>query len=529
VTCGCGTAERGTATAGEGLLRPSFFPGMLLGADDLTDQLDYLTAKARLRNRMLFGAGVVCGLDVVCEPCDTGRLAIRAGYALDCCGHDVVVPSGARVDIGDLLRDLRTRCGDPCDDKDQDARDYGLYVRYLEQRVEPVAAYPTDDSCGGECQPSRVRETYSFLLKTIEDEGHGDWPADRLAHCLGKPARLADIRARAYRLDLYRAVLAEVGAGPQRPVTFDDAAVEMLGANHRDLADALKSTGGDPDGDRARAMTEMVRWLAASIARYDLAGRTVEEVEAVLAGARKMLVDAVALLEPRSAVWSDPVLRSTAAATLAEAVACCGPGAKPADVERRMVIAGLPLSAALRTELFADLRRLREWLYVRLENLPDRADCALATDVGLPLPAAGSDKGPADPLDLRALATAVARLTGCLRRLLADCACRSLQPSCHDCADTDVLLARITLLGCTVQRICTVVRPRVDPSVSPVPPGAWELAAKVCCPPPSKPEEPKENEESAIDLAYVYGLLAAPVYDTDLDELLVLLGIGVPS
>jgi hypothetical protein len=502
--------------ADDGLLRPVFFAGMLLTEDDMTALTGYVTAKARLRNRMLFGSGVVCGLDVVCTPCDGSTIAVRSGYALDCCGHDVVVPSGAKLDVAGLLRDMRTRCDDPCDD--EEPRDYGLYLRYLEERVEPVAAYPTDDSCGGECQPSRVRESYGFLLKTIEETKHGDDPGGRLAHCLGDAGKFAEIRARAYRLDRYRDVLALVGADPAQAVTFDDAYVEMFVKARQDLETAFKETGGDPDGDATRAITEQVRLLAALIARYDLADHKVDQVQAALPATRKLLVTVAAVLEPRLKFWADPVLRSTAAATLAEAVAQCGPDAHPLEPERRMLVAGLPLSPALRTELFADLSRLRQWLQVRLESMPDRADCTLPTDIGLPLPVSHAEDGPADAFDMQALAKAAARLTGCLWRLLADCACRSLQRPCHDCADTDVLLARITVLGCTVQQICTIERPRVDPSVPPVPPGAWALATRVCCAQPDRPP--------VKDLSNAAGMLAAPVYDTDLDRLLALLSEG---
>jgi hypothetical protein len=55
-----------------------------------------------------------------------------------------------------------------------------------------------------------------------------------------------------------------------------------------------------------------------------------------------------------------------------------------------------------------------------------------------------------------------------------------------------------------------------------VPRGAWELAAKVCCPAPEKPPA-EPGEEGPLPLPYAVGLLDAPVYDTDLDRLLALL------
>ena len=45
---------------------------MLLTEDDLQAVVDYTVAKRRLTNRHVFGPGVVCGLEVDCDPCDPG-------------------------------------------------------------------------------------------------------------------------------------------------------------------------------------------------------------------------------------------------------------------------------------------------------------------------------------------------------------------------------------------------------------------------------------------------------------------------
>ncbi|RSM64737.1 hypothetical protein DMB66_19020 [Actinoplanes sp. ATCC 53533] len=537
--CGCGGgcgsgAGSAVAGSGAGLTRPLFFPGQLLTDEDLGALTGYVTAKARLHNRMILGAGVVCGLDVVCDPCGRGGVGVRAGYALDCCGHDIVVESDARLDVAALLRDLRHRslgvdCGDPCTTPglDPDDRDYGLYVRYLEERVEPVAAYPTGDSCGGDCQPSRVRETYGFLLKSIDHGDHGGDHGARLARCLGDPNRFEEIRGRAYRLDLFRPALAEVGAGPTRPVEFREEHILPLRTAYQDLKATLAAAGPTPSGEAARKIAEQVRRLAALIARYDLAAAEIGGVEEVLGEARSLFAAALGVLEPLLAkdqhVWDDPGLRATVRAVLTEAVARCGTRPEHGwEQERRMLLAGLPLTSEVR----ADLRRLREWLFVRLENIPDRGDCTLPADVSLPVPEPAAGAGPADARDLLALEKAAARLIGCLRRLLADCACRSLLPACHDCADSDVLLARLTLRDCAVLRICTIERPQVHTggAWTPALHRAWELATRICCSPPADQPDPGEKgEDEPLELAYVEGLLAPPVYGSDLDELLALL------
>src|SRR5262249_23898132 len=78
--------------------------------------------KNRLHNRYLFGAGVVCGLEVTCHPCGDGRVIAHPGYALDCCGNDLTLACAATLDINAMIRDLRRDqlggfdCVDPCPD-----------------------------------------------------------------------------------------------------------------------------------------------------------------------------------------------------------------------------------------------------------------------------------------------------------------------------------------------------------------------------------------------------------------------------
>ena len=66
--CSCGGGSCGQCQ-GQDLVRPNFFAGQLLTEEDLQSLNNYVVAKNRLHNRHLFGPGVVCGLDVNCEPC----------------------------------------------------------------------------------------------------------------------------------------------------------------------------------------------------------------------------------------------------------------------------------------------------------------------------------------------------------------------------------------------------------------------------------------------------------------------------
>src|SRR5262245_35520973 len=110
-SCGCaskGAISVGTPTTGSvcdpcqdaAFVRPRFFAGQLLTEDDFEALVAYIVGKNKFRNARLFGAGVVCGLEVGCDPC--GGVIVRPGYALDCCGNDLVLSCDRRLDINEM-------------------------------------------------------------------------------------------------------------------------------------------------------------------------------------------------------------------------------------------------------------------------------------------------------------------------------------------------------------------------------------------------------------------------------------------
>src|SRR5215467_12901922 len=132
--CGCGGSVSGTTSSSscscgstpcatcldQGYTRPRFFAGQLLTEDDLQLLSDYVVGKNRLRNRYLMGTGVACGLQVTCQPCERGHVVVNPGYAIDCCGNDIVVNCPQELDINNMVHDLQIKlrggydCGDPC-------------------------------------------------------------------------------------------------------------------------------------------------------------------------------------------------------------------------------------------------------------------------------------------------------------------------------------------------------------------------------------------------------------------------------
>ena len=175
-SCSCGGAGC-TACQTQGYVRPRFFAGQLLTEEDLQALSDYVAAKNRLHTRHFMGDGVVCGLEVTCNPCAGGKVVVQPGHALDCCGNDLVLECAVELDVNALVRDLRRNllggydCGDPCADggknkTDEGPRHYCLYASYSEEAMDPVAPYATDEPCGqAACEYSRVREGVRFELR----------------------------------------------------------------------------------------------------------------------------------------------------------------------------------------------------------------------------------------------------------------------------------------------------------------------------------------------------------------------------
>jgi hypothetical protein len=74
--------------------RPSFYGGQLIDEKTLQAEQDYHRGIQRRHNLELHGVGIVRGLGVRVEPAtdaEEERLHIEPGYALDGCGHEIVI------------------------------------------------------------------------------------------------------------------------------------------------------------------------------------------------------------------------------------------------------------------------------------------------------------------------------------------------------------------------------------------------------------------------------------------------------
>src|SRR5689334_4110614 len=178
--CGCQQATRPGGAQPGAFVRPRFFAGQLLTEEDLEALVTYTVGKERLHNRYLVGSGVVCGLDVACVPGVPGSVLVRSGYALDCCGNDIVIACDQTLDINALIADLPhdASCAAPSPVKGGDVktsaarltmgeqlpRCFELVVEYAETQGALVAPFTSEETAAA-CEPSRVHEGYRFSLR----------------------------------------------------------------------------------------------------------------------------------------------------------------------------------------------------------------------------------------------------------------------------------------------------------------------------------------------------------------------------
>jgi uncharacterized repeat protein (TIGR01451 family) len=199
--CGCGCEEAPTAVQCcelDCLEAPRFFCGQLLTDQLLNDLMEWTRAKTSLA-RYRHGWGVVCGLDMSCDHSSPGGIVVGSGYAVSCCGDDIVVCDDARLDLSGACDEGPDPCeeleaqdwrravdrprvpggGKPGreapgtnDNNGSEPRAVDVYIGYAEEQSDPQAALARS-ACGetGRCEYAHTRETYALRW---EPAGSGD-------------------------------------------------------------------------------------------------------------------------------------------------------------------------------------------------------------------------------------------------------------------------------------------------------------------------------------------------------------------
>lgn len=173
--CGCG-APAGSCCELTSLMQPKFFCGQLLTDQDLGALLAWTKGRLAL-GRYRHGWGVVCGLAVRCDPTQTSQVFVGPGYAVNCCGDDILVCEDAIVSLEQICAQDKDACAGlrkPSEPESNTTVSFGgisfpeneirtvdLYINYCEEPGEPVTALGRG-SCttAAPCEFSRNHERF---------------------------------------------------------------------------------------------------------------------------------------------------------------------------------------------------------------------------------------------------------------------------------------------------------------------------------------------------------------------------------
>lgn len=191
--CSCAQCQPGSCEL-ECLVHPRFYCGQLLTDRDLSQLVDWIKAKSALV-RYRAGWGVVCGLEV--RSTDGVGVVVAPGYAITCCGNDVVVCDETRIDLAAWCP--KTPCAGSEPPLDETAFRVGtfaasshqivaldLYLQVDEKLSDPQPAR-TRGTCGTTttCEYGRVEESFRLCPVPVDpcaiDEPSG-WQAQYVEH-----------------------------------------------------------------------------------------------------------------------------------------------------------------------------------------------------------------------------------------------------------------------------------------------------------------------------------------------------------
>jgi hypothetical protein len=173
-----------TPPAAGGCIRPRYFNGMFITREDLETDQRFFRLKNKMQNRAM-GQGVVWGLNVSRT---SSGICVHPGYAVDCCGNDLVVTEGYHVNSDILMSDPgvfqffmnptfeRLRANEDCGERPIPPRDpqqpdrtpcrrMHLLLEYVEcpEQPRPVHGDPCSPAATS-CEMSRIRETVRLRL-----------------------------------------------------------------------------------------------------------------------------------------------------------------------------------------------------------------------------------------------------------------------------------------------------------------------------------------------------------------------------
>jgi hypothetical protein len=496
--CSCGGSCGCESCASQGFTRPRFFAGQLLTEEDLDLLSEYIVGKSRLRNRTLFGDGVVCGLQVTCNPCGGGTVIVHPGSAIDCCGNDIVVPCEQKLDINAMVRQLRIDslggydCGDPCaDSKAQGSgkgaatdenptgkkasmpREFCLYLKYCEELTDPVAAYSTDEACGAQaCEPTRVKEGFRFELRCPAPEKAPDDFLARAIKCLGDSEDVMKTVAEIHNMQASATAVkqAAVAAQATQAITFSQDDAKQLNTNIGLLKKwAVTPAGGAvpapaPSVDAATLSDRMrlAVQTASLTARFSLAqkvdvdnrdqvARQVKASQPLLEGASATLTADITRLVP------DSLDKTVALANLQVISAPQAKGPLPITLQQKLLLQNVVYSVAAQNAQAFQLKQIQQKLLDKLDATMDLTNCKLREQLKAVVISVAADDGLTEG-QANEFGASIEIVGEALLALIANCLCLAVNPPCQPCDDPGVLLACVCVQDCSVVDICNMSR-----------------------------------------------------------------------
>jgi hypothetical protein len=133
--------------------RNRYFYGKLLTVRDFMSEQTYFSDKRRLTNRLLFGSGVIAGLQVVAV--DDKSITLETGAALDQMGREIVVPSPITLKLSNV---------DGFTNNDY-AKSVYLCLAYDEKGKESVHTVAGLGGSEGDSEHNRILESYRVFIR----------------------------------------------------------------------------------------------------------------------------------------------------------------------------------------------------------------------------------------------------------------------------------------------------------------------------------------------------------------------------
>jgi hypothetical protein len=131
--------------------RNRYFYGKPMTVTAFETEQRYLIGKHRYINRLIHGAGILCGLQAtVSASFDDARptIELTEGAALDCCGNLIVVSRSGKAEIKDGFN--------------ENGVNY-LYIKYTECAKQPIMSAANVASCEEVCCYNRIQETFEVV------------------------------------------------------------------------------------------------------------------------------------------------------------------------------------------------------------------------------------------------------------------------------------------------------------------------------------------------------------------------------